>query len=45
MLCLMFFFFFFCGGVGGSVLVVFVLCGDGFCVDSSGFLWVLVCGW
>ena len=23
--------------MGGGVLVVFVLCGGGFCVDSSGF--------
>ena len=30
------FFCCYCGGVGG-VLVVFVLCGSGFCVDSSGF--------
>ena len=31
--------------MGGGVLVVFVLCGGGFCVDSGEFLWVLVCGW
>ena len=31
--------------MGGDVLVVFVLCGGGFCVDSGEFLWVLVCGW
>ena len=40
-------FFCCCGGVGGGDLVVFVLCGDGFCVDSGGFfvgagVWVLV---
>ena len=23
--------------MGGGVLVVFVLCGGGFCVDSGGF--------
>ena len=23
--------------MGGGILVVFVLCGDGFCVDSGGF--------
>ena len=33
--------------MGGGVLGVFVLCGGGFCVDSSGFsvgasVWVLV---
>ena len=43
--------------MGGGVLVVFVLCGSGFCVDSGrffvgasvwvvvDFLWVLMCGW
>ena len=30
-----FFFFFGCGSVGGGVLVVSVLCGGGFCVDSG----------
>ena len=42
--------------MGGGVLVVSVLCGGGFCVDSGGFsvgagvwvvvdfLWVLMCG-
>ena len=40
-------FFIFYGGVGGGDLVVFVLCGGGFCVDSGGFfvgagVWVLV---
>ena len=35
---LIFFFFFCCyGGLGGSNLVVFVLCGGGFCMDSGGF--------
>ena len=24
--------------MGGGVLVVFLLCGGGFCVDSGGFL-------
>ena len=33
--------------MGGGVLVVFVLCGGGFCVDSGGFsvggdVWVVV---
>ena len=33
--------------MGGGVLVVFVLCGGGFCVDNDGFsvgasVWVLV---
>ena len=50
--------FFFCGGgVGGGDLMVFVLGGGGFCVDSGGFfvgagvwvvvnfLWVLMCWW
>ena len=43
--------------MGGGDLVVFVLCGGGFCVDSGGlsvgasvwvvvdFLWVLMCWW
>ena len=43
--------------MGGGVLLVSVLCGGEFCVDSGGFfvgaivwvvvdfLWVLVCGW
>ena len=43
--------------MGGGILVISVLCGDGFCVDSGrfsvsadvrivvDFLWVLVCGW
>ena len=33
--------------MGGGVLVVFVLCGNGFCMDSGGFsvgvgVWVVV---
>ena len=32
-----FFFFCYCGGVGDGDLVVFVLCGGGFCMDSGGF--------
>ena len=36
--------------MGSGVLVVFVLCGDGFCVDNGGFsvgagVWVLVFWW
>ena len=30
-------FFYCCGGVGGDVLMVFVLCGGRFCVNSGGF--------
>ena len=33
--------------MGGGVLVVFVLCGDGYCVDNGGFfmgvsVWVVM---